>query len=91
MEPPALLYHGTPEKFLDSILTEGLKKMRRHHVHLHEDAQLASKVGARRGRPVVLVIDAKSMHEQGIQFYCTENKVWLVNHVPPEYLQVRAK
>src|SRR5437763_518620 len=29
--PPALLYHGTPEGFVASILQTGLSKMARHH------------------------------------------------------------
>src|SRR6185369_5988147 len=32
--PPDLLYHGTPEKFVEAIRREGLSKMQRHHVHL---------------------------------------------------------
>jgi len=26
------------------------------------------------------------MHEAGYTFYCSENGVWLVDSVPPEYL-----
>ena len=35
--PPEILYHGTAEKNLAVIFTEGLKKMSRHHVHLSAD------------------------------------------------------
>ncbi len=38
-QPPALLFHGTPEQFVAIILREGLQKMRRHHVHLSADAE----------------------------------------------------
>jgi putative RNA 2'-phosphotransferase len=31
-QPPTVLYHGTVERFIDSIMEEGLKKGKRHHV-----------------------------------------------------------
>ncbi|MGH6933788.1 MAG: RNA 2'-phosphotransferase, partial [Dongiaceae bacterium] len=52
--PPDRLYHGTVERFIESIRAEGLKRGRRHHVHLSADRETASKVGTRRGAPVVL-------------------------------------
>ena len=36
-QPPDVLYHGTVERFLASIMTQGLKKGKRHHVHLSQD------------------------------------------------------
>jgi putative RNA 2'-phosphotransferase len=56
--PPAVLLHGTVDKFLDSIRKTGLVKGSRHHVHLSADLETASKVGARRGKPVLLEIRA---------------------------------
>jgi putative RNA 2'-phosphotransferase len=38
-QPPDVLYHGTVERFLTSILTEGLKKGKRHHVDHFSPAQ----------------------------------------------------
>src|SRR5579859_6897056 len=32
--PPALLYHGTVDKFVDGIRARGLVRGERHHVHL---------------------------------------------------------
>ncbi|MEZ6096941.1 MAG: RNA 2'-phosphotransferase [Pirellulaceae bacterium] len=86
--PREFLYHGTPEKFVDVILREGLKKMTRHHVHLSESIDIAGAVGARRGRPVVLRIDAQQMHAEGFEFFVTPNRVWLTDHVPCEYLAI---
>lgn len=63
--PPAKLYHGTVEKFLPAIMAEGLKKMKRHHVHLSKGTDTAKKVGARRGVPVILEVDAAAMHAVG--------------------------
>ena len=84
--PPATLYHGTPERNLNRILQNGLLKMRRHHVHLSPDEATARVVGARRGRPAVLTVDAREMHRDGYAFYRSGNGVWLVEHVPPRYL-----
>jgi putative RNA 2'-phosphotransferase len=84
--PPATLYHGTPERNLPAILCDGLLKMRRYHVHLSPDQATARAVGARRGRPVVLPVDAGEMHRNGYSFHRSGNGVWLVEHVPPRYL-----
>jgi putative RNA 2'-phosphotransferase len=86
-EPPAVLYHGTVERFLDAIMAQGLSKMARHHVHLSPDLETAQRVGARRGKAVVLVIDAASMRGESVQFYVTENNVWLTDGVPPRFLR----
>ena len=34
-----MLYHGKVERFLPSILAEGLDKGKRHHVHLSKDVE----------------------------------------------------
>ncbi|MFG2293160.1 RNA 2'-phosphotransferase [Streptomyces sp. NPDC048603] len=87
-EPPAFLYHGTVPASLDAIRAEGLRPMRRHHVHLSPDRETATRVGARRGRPVVLVVDAAAMHAAGHVFRVSANGVWLVDAVPPEFLRL---
>ncbi len=84
--PPDLLYHGTVERFLPSILVEGLTKGQRHHVHLSKDIETARKVGARRGKPVILKVDAGRMHAQGVPFFVSANGVWLTDAVPAEFL-----
>ena len=81
-----MLYHGTVERFLPSILAEGLNKGRRHHVHLSKDVETARKVGARRGQPVILKVDAGRMHRDGHRFFISANGVWLTDAVPPSYL-----
>jgi putative RNA 2'-phosphotransferase len=85
-EPPDVLYHGTVERFLPSILADGLDKGKRHHVHLSKDRETARKVGARRGRPVLLEVDAPGMHHEGHKFFLSTNGVWLTDSVPPRYL-----
>lgn len=84
--PPAVLYHGTAERFLPSILEQGLQKQNRLHVHLSQEIATARNVGARHGVPVVLYIDALSMQKDGFIFYLSENRVWLTERVPAKYI-----
>jgi putative RNA 2'-phosphotransferase len=84
--PPDELFHGTVERFLPAILAEGLRPGARHAVHLSADRETAEQVGARRGRPVVLRVDAAAMAQDGVAFTCSDNGVWLVEAVPPRYL-----
>jgi putative RNA 2'-phosphotransferase len=86
--PPDVLYHGTGQRGVDSILRDGLRKMARHHVHLSGDVDTARRVGARHGKPVILVIDSAALHRAGHPFYRSANGVWLVDAVPPEYLRL---
>ena len=86
--PPAVLYHGTAERNLESILENGLQKMARHHVHLSCDTGTARAVGARYGKPVILLVDAERMFDKGFRFYVSANGVWLTSAVPPEFLKV---
>ncbi|WP_405664567.1 RNA 2'-phosphotransferase [Streptomyces sp. NBC_01166] len=88
-EPPAYLYHGTVARVLDAIRTDGLRPMNRHHVHLSPDRETAVRVGARRGTPVVLTVDAGVMHRAGHLFHVSANGVWLTDSVPPAYLRLR--
>lgn len=84
--PPEILYHGTATRFLDSILEKGLMPQQRQHVHLSMDIETASAVGQRYGKPIILKIKALLMHEQGFQFYRSENGVWLTERVPNTYI-----
>lgn len=84
--PPDTLYHGTVERFADSIRSEGLKKMSRHHVHLSATKETALNVGSRRGKPILLTIDARAMQKTGYKFYLSANGVWLTDHVPARYI-----
>ncbi len=91
VEPPAQLYHGTGAGSVNAILREGLTAMHRHHVHLSPDPETARRVGARHGRPVVLVVDAAQMHSDDHTFYRTQNNVWLTATVPPHYLSTQTQ
>ena len=86
--PPDILYHGTGSTAVESILSQGIRKMSRHHVHLSVNIQTARQVGARHGIPAVFTVDAAAMQSNGYTFYCSANKVWLVDFVPPNYLKI---
>ncbi|PSM39182.1 RNA 2'-phosphotransferase [Streptomyces dioscori] len=88
--PPAYLYHSTVARSLDAIRAEGLRPMDRHDVHLSADRETATRVGARRGRPVVLSVDAGAMSRDGHVFTVSANGVWLTAAVPPRYLRFPA-
>ncbi len=90
-EPPAVLLHGTALHILPEIREKGLLKMDRHYVHLTESAETALTSGRRKGKPIVVEVDATGLHAAGRLFYLTANSVWLVEDVPPAYLKVRDK
>ncbi len=84
--PPALLYHGTGEKYVPSIEARGLIPKTRLYVHLSGDYDTARKVGARHGSPRVYQISAARMSADGYEFFRSVNGVWLTKSVPPQYL-----
>jgi len=86
-EPPEILFHGTGEKYVDSINREGLISKSRLYVHLSADEETAVKVGQRHGKPVVFKVKSGEMHRDGFKFYCSVNGVWLTKSVPAEYLE----
>ena len=85
--PPAVLYHGTGEKYVPSINAQGLLPKGRLYVHLSSDVETARKVGSRHGKPVVYTIDCAGMAADGYKFYLSANKVWLTKAVPAKYLK----
>ena len=84
--PPALLYHGTGEKYVSAIDEQGLIPKSRLYVHLSADVPTAKKVGSRHGKPVIYTIDCAKMTAEGYKFYLSANKVWLTKTVPVKYL-----
>ena len=86
--PPDILWHGSAIKYTGSISRLGLIRKDRLYVHLSPDPKTAEITGRRHGRPVVYLVDAKKMHEDGFVFYCSVNGVWLTERVPSRYLQI---
>ncbi|MEO3406403.1 RNA 2'-phosphotransferase [Mucilaginibacter sp. CAU 1740] len=87
--PPDVLYHGTGEKSVESIMQSGLEKRTRQHVHLSSDINTAINVGSRHGKPVVLIVAAGEMYKQGYPFYLSENKVWLTDAAPAAFINLK--
>lgn len=86
--PPAVLYHGTGEQSVTGIQQSGIEKRSRQHVHLSRDIETAIQVGSRHGKPAIFQVLAKEMYDQGFVFYLSENKVWLTDGVPAEFLKL---
>ena len=87
--PPEYLYHGTVATNVPSIMEKGLAPMNRQYVHLSVDKSTALKVGSRRkGDVVVLKVAAHKTWEDGHRFWLSRNGVWLVESVPPKYLDL---
>lgn len=84
--PPNVLYHGTGEKYVESIDRIGLISKSRLYVHLSADYCTAVTVGSRHGTPVVYKINTAAMMADGHKFYRSVNGVWLTESVPPKYL-----
>ncbi len=87
-EPPAVLYHGTGEKHVASILEQGLKPMTLLYVHLSKDIETAKNVGSRHGKPVIFTVDCAAMRRDGYVFYLSKNGVWLTKSVPSHYIHL---
>lgn len=86
-EPPEYLYHGTGEKYVESINRQGLIPKSRLYVHLSKNVKTAESVGERHGRPTVYLVHSGKMYKDGYKFYLSANGVWLTKKVPVEYLQ----
>ena len=62
--------------------------MSRQYVHLSADIDTAKKVGLRNDKsPCILEIDSKRAYEDGVVFYHGNEKVWLVDKIPPCYIR----
>lgn len=87
-QPPEFLYHGTTREAWKLINeTGGLKKMKRHAVHMQAEEEKAWQ-SARRWRsiPVLLKISAGEMYRDGFVFGKSDNDVWCTEHVPLQYI-----
>lgn len=84
--PPEILYHGTGEKYVESIEAQGLIPKTRLYVHLSGDYETALKVGSRHGRPRIYQVHSGQMAAEGYTFYRSVNGVWLTKAVPLKYL-----
>lgn len=85
--PPEYLYHGTGQKYVESIDQIGLIPKSRLYVHLSAEVETAVTVGRRHGKPVVYRVKSGRMQKDGYAFYLSVNGVWLTKEVPVKYLE----
>lgn len=87
LNPPEFLWHGSAEKYVESIEKNGLIPKSRLYVHLSNDHNTATEVGKRHGKPVMYKVLSGQMAKDGYEFYCSKNGVWLTKAVPVKYLK----
>jgi putative RNA 2'-phosphotransferase len=87
--PPTTLYHGTATEHVASILSTGLNKGERHHVHMSQYPSTANEVGMRSGSAIIMQIDAYMMHLDGYEFFISNNGVYLTDSVPAKYISIK--
>ncbi len=93
--PPDELYHGsTLNNYITIDRVGSIKRMKRNAIHLTGDISMAWKSAKRwkNETPIVLVIDAKQMMEDGYKFGATENGVWCIvdgprYEIPTQYIK----
>jgi putative RNA 2'-phosphotransferase len=86
VKPPPTLYHGTVADALKSIQAHGLQAGGRQYVHLSTTPDRAHEVAGRRGRPVLLTIQAQAAHDSGVIFHQPESSHYLVRELPAAYI-----
>lgn len=84
---PEKLYHGTDTRNVPSILSTGLHRGTRHHVHFTPNESLAKERGE-----ALLQLDTKEAIKSGWDFLVSDNGVYFLQKgnektVPPELLK----
>lgn len=88
-QPPNELFHGTARRFLENIKNNGLLPMSRQYVHLSIDIETAFQVGKRHDdKPIIFKINALEAWNNDIAFYHRNEKVWLSDNIPFEYIEI---
>jgi 2'-phosphotransferase len=83
LKPLDFCIHGTEKKFIDSIVTNGLSKMGRTHIHCinaNPNDKLALKAvlsGFKKQSNCVLIIDMAATMSNGMKWYKSKNNVLL--------------
>lgn len=88
--PKEILYHGTIDTYIDDIMKNGLLPMTRQYVHLTNNIKTAKSVVYRKkfGNLVLLKIDVDTMIKDNVDFYLSENNVYLTKFVDSKYIQI---
>ena len=86
--PSDVLWHGTGEKYVESINKIGLIPKSRLYVHLSKDYETAKIVGSRHEKSVVYQMNAGKIGADGYLFYLSVNGVWLIKEVSVQYMNI---
>lgn len=87
-ETPRILYHGTPASNLNSILREGIRRMKRVRVHLSPTIEAAVEVGSRRsGVVAVIEVDVECLERMGYRVEKASPVVYTVEYVPRDCIK----
>jgi putative RNA 2'-phosphotransferase len=85
--PPDLLFHGTDIHVVPQIKSSGLLPMGRQYVHLSTDKETAQQVARRKAKQwTILRVIANKAHAHGVSFYEGNEKVWLADEVPTQFI-----
>lgn len=83
---PGILYHGTKEQFIKSVMKDGLKHMDRNFVHLTPSLETAKSVADRRsGKSVILKVNTNNLLNSGYTLH-KSGEVYLIEYVSPSLL-----
>jgi len=86
--PPEELFHGTIARYVSAIKQEGLRPMSRQYVHLSCLPEVACTVAKRKGDDVVILkIHAAAACQSGIRFYQGDERVWLADTIPADWIE----
>lgn len=72
-----VVIHGTFKDKLDSILANGLDRMKRQHIHFAISLANSVATGIRRNCNVLIYVDLRKCLADGIEFYLSSNNVVL--------------
>jgi RNA:NAD 2'-phosphotransferase (TPT1/KptA family) len=85
-EPISGVFHGTYKELYDVISRDGLKPMRRKHIHIAKS--LEAKSGKRKDCSMLVYVDMDMAMKDGIIFYESQNGVILTEGLLlPKYLR----
>ncbi|MCE4603446.1 MAG: RNA 2'-phosphotransferase [Aeropyrum sp.] len=86
--PPNILYHGTVEENLNSIMSRGIVGGRRIKVHLTSEFSDAVATAKRHGRRVVVLeVNVECIKKKGLDVERASNTVYTTKWVPPDCIK----
>lgn len=87
-KPPKILFYGTVQHEIQSIMLKGIDPRSRNHVHLSESEETAFDVGKRPDDAILFKVFSGAMYLHGFHFYESANNIWLTDSVPNKYLDL---